>query len=346
MRPTEKPKTKNTKGKQHMLNIPNFTDRCVKAIREKKTVLICGLDPQLRFMPLHLARSAVDKFQRDCQAIGELFFGFNRQIINAVEPFVFAVKPQMAFYEAYGHWGVWAFEQTVAYARDKGLIVIEDGKRGDGGDTADAYAAGHIGEVDFWGNKDNLLDLTHLPSPIRVDCLTVQPGIGEDCVGRFVKAVKQYGTGIFVVTKSSFRPNSQVEQLETTSGLKVWQEIAHMVSKWGEGTEGSEGYRNIGVVMGATFPEDAPAMRKILPNAWFLIPGYSGQGGTADEAVVGINKDGFGGGVNSSRALTYAYLKGQFATTSEDFAKAAGQAAQFSRDELNEALKRAGKFNF
>jgi orotidine-5'-phosphate decarboxylase len=243
----------------------------------------------------------------------------------------------------YGHWGVWAFEQTVAYAHKKGLIVIEDAKRGDGGDTADAYAAGHIGKVDFWGDGD---DLVKQFSPIRVDCMTVQPGIGEDCVGRFVKAVKAYGTGIFVVTKSSFRPNSEVEQLVTKSGQKVWQEIAHMVDKWGQDTEGTHGYRNVGVVMGATFPGDAPEMRKILPNAWFLIPGYGGQGGTADEAVVGINEDGLGGGVNSSRGITYAYLKGDFATSHEDFASAAENAARSSRDELNEALKRAGKLNF
>ncbi|MCX6752121.1 MAG: orotidine-5'-phosphate decarboxylase [Candidatus Nomurabacteria bacterium] len=329
-----------------MINIPNFTDRCIKAIREKQTVLICGLDPQLRFMPPCLIKAAVTRFQRSYRAISELFFSFNRQIIDAVEPFIFAVKPQMAFYEAYGHWGMHAFERTVAYAHSKGLIVIEDAKRGDGGDTADAYASGHIGKVDFFGEGDNLCAFTQQFSPVHVDCLTVQPGIGEDCVGRFVKAVKQHGTGIFVVTKSSFRPNSKVEQLETKAGRKVWEEIASMVSEWGQDTEGKEGYRNVGVVMGATFPGDAPTMRKILPRAWFLIPGYGGQGGTADEAVVGINEDGFGGGVNSSRALIYAFLKGQFVSVPENFANAAEKAARFSRNELNDALRRANKFNY
>src|SRR3989344_47262 len=98
-----------------MLTTPNFTDRCVQAIREKLTILICGLDPQLRFMPKHLVLEMVEKYGRTMEAVGRLFFEFNRQAIDRVHPHCFAVKPQMAFYEAYGMWGVWAFTQTVAY---------------------------------------------------------------------------------------------------------------------------------------------------------------------------------------------------------------------------------------
>ncbi|MFA6601605.1 MAG: orotidine-5'-phosphate decarboxylase, partial [Candidatus Paceibacterota bacterium] len=296
-----------------MLTIPNFTDRCSAAITEKGTILICGLDPQLRYMPAHLVRMMADKYGRSLEAIGRMFYEFNKQIIDAVEGYVFAVKPQMAFYEAYGVWGIWAFQKTVDYARKKGLIVIEDAKRGDGGDTAVLYAAGHIGEVDFFGNEKDPTVLKTRKSPIRVDCITVQPGIGSACILPFAAAIKQHGTGIFVVDKSSFDPNSEVEQLVTVNGIPVWRETARLVRVWQAGTEGSlYGYFNMGVVMGATFPNDAVEMREELPMAWFLIPGYGGQGGTAAGAVVGINKDGLGGGVNNSRGIIFAFRKGQF----------------------------------
>ena len=315
-----------------------FTDRMIEAIKEKKSILNVGLDPQLRFMPTHLVTWAFDTYGRSCEGIGHLFERFNRETIDAVLPFVVLVKPQMAFYEAYGQWGVWAFEETVRYAKSKGLLVITDAKRGDGGDTAQAYADGHLGEVPIFGGT--------VESPIRVDALTIHAWIGSSCINPFLAAVKKYGTGVFVVDKTSFDPNSEVEQTITQSGLPNWQELAKMVQKWGEGTEGKSGYRNFGVVMGATYPEDAEVMRQILPNAWLLIPGYGAQGGGADGAVVGFNKDGFGGIVNSSRGIIAAWQKGQFQCEPEKFAEVAAKAAEFARDDLNAALKRAGKINW
>jgi len=149
-----------------------------------------------------------------------------------------------------------------------------------------------------------------------------------------------------VVDKTSFRPESVIQQKKTEDGITNWEELAHRVFEWGYGTEGKYCYRNLGVVMGATYPEEAEIMRRILPDAWFLIPGYGAQGGGADGAVVGFNKDGYGGVVNSSRAITYAYAKGQFQCEPKNFAKAAAKAAEFARDDLNLALRVAGKLNW
>jgi orotidine-5'-phosphate decarboxylase len=168
--------------------------------------------------------------------------------------------------------------------------------------------------------------------------VTVSPPIGDDCVTRFVQRVKNHGTGIFVVDKTSFKPNSRVEQLETKSGLKVWQEIAGMVDEWGADTTGESGYRSVGVVLGATYPEDAPWMRNRLPNSWFLVPGYGGQGGTAEQAVAAVNPDGLGCIVNSSRGITYAYRSERYRCASEDYATAAAHAARDARDELMKAI--------
>lgn len=312
-----------------------FTDRLIEKIRAKRSILNVGLDPQLRFMPPHLIDWALAHYDRTFEGMGQLFFRFNQEIIDVIRPFAVSVKPQIAFYEAYGYWGIWALEKTIQHAQSQGLLVITDAKRGDGGDTAKAYADGHLGKVPFFDGA--------IESPLRADALTVHAWIGRSCIDPFVAAVKEHGTGVFVVDKTSFAPNSEVEQTITQSGLPNWQVLARMVEEWGRGTEGKYGYRDLGVVMGATYPEDAQVMRAILPVAWFLIPGYGEQGGGSDGAVVGINKDGLGGIVNSSRAIIAAYLKGQFQTVSVDFARAAAKAAQAARDDLNAALKRAGK---
>lgn len=326
-----------------------FVDRLCAEIVQKKSVLCCGLDPQLRYMPPYLIRRAVQNFgvrgPNDFVALGWLFTEFNKLIIDAVYDIVVCVKPQLAFYEDYGSVGFKALEDTIAYARSKGLLVIADAKRGDGGDTADAYADGYLGRVPFFGSEDPTI-LTRTVSPIRVDCMTVHGYIGEDCVGRFIRAVKEENTGIFVVDKTSFKPNSAVEQLMTTSGRPVWQELANMVNKWGEGTEGDYGLRNVGVVMGATYPDDAPKMRVFLPNSIILIPGFGGQGATADDAVAGIREDGLGGIVNNSRNLIYAWQnkKGKFQCAPEEFAMATRLQAIEDRAQLLSALKKANKW--
>jgi len=332
-----------------------FADRLCKAIIEKKSVLCCGLDPQIRYMPPPLVRRAIENHGRTFEAVGWLFTMFNRAIIDAVADIVPVVKPQLAFYEAYGPAGLAAFADTVAYAKNMGLLVVADAKRGDGGDTADAYADTYLGQVPFFGEGDDPMALTTRWSQLRVDCMTVHGYIGEDCVMRFInRGVKLHGTGIFVVTKTSFKPNSRLEQLETSPGneeqgvepTKVWQELAKMVSEWGAGTEGACGLRNVGVVMGATYPTDAPKMREILPNSIFLIPGFGGQGATADDAVTGIRPDGLGGIVNDSRRLLYAWQdkKGAHQCAPEKYADAARLTAIDGRDALMAALKKANKW--
>ncbi len=326
----------------------SFADRLCRAEREKKSVLCGGLDPQIRYMPLHLIRRAVEMYGRTYKAVGWLFAEFNFKMIDAFSDIVACVKPNIAFYLEYGSEGLTAYERTLEYARNKDLIVIGDAKPGDGGDTADAYADGYIGKVPFFGPIDDVMNLSRCNSTVHADCVTVNGYIGEDCIGRFVKVSKEHGTGIFVVGKTSFKPRSEIEMLVTIDDKFVWEEMAEMVGHLGEGTEGACGLRNVGVVMGATYPSEAIKMREILPNAIFLIPGFGGQGAGADDAVVGIRKDGLGGIVNNSRNLIYAWQnkKGNHQCEPENFAHAARLQAIDDRDALNEALKRAGKYPF
>ena len=320
-----------------------FVDNLQAAMQAKKSVLCVGLDPQLRFMPPHLIEEMVTRYGKSWKALGAIYLAFNKAIIDAVAKYAPVVKPQAAFYEA-SHY-IWkALGQTIDYAHSKGLLVIKDAKRKDGSDTAEMYAQTHIGEVPFFDGRTK-------QSQVRTDAVTIDGYIGEDSVMRYVRQIKKYGTCAFVVDKTSFKPNSVIEQLVTDNGLTVWERLAHYVASWGEGTEGENGYRNLGVVMGATYEKDAPKMRAILPKAIMLVPGYSakgseGQGGGPDGAIVPFNDDGFGAVVNSSRGIIAAWQTGMFACDPKDFAKAAALAAEFSRDDLNEALKRAGKYPF
>ena len=326
-----------------------FVDRLVNEMREKQSVLCVGLDPQVRYIPESILKQGYEEAESDDgrEGAARAISTFNQKIIKAVKPYVTVVKPQMAFYEAYGYWGVWAFEKTVKFAKKQGLLVLEDAKRCDGGDTAQAYAEGHLGKVGVWDNYSEKARVLHTLPSFDVDAMTVIPYIGTSCVSPFVDTVKEYDKGIFIVDKTSFTPNSEIEQLQTISGLKVWQETALLVKKWSQGCEGGYG-NNIGVVMGATYPEDAPKMREILPDCFFLVPGYSlpeglGQGGDADGAIKGVREDGYGVIVNMSRGAIYAYRKGPFKCDPLDFVEATAKAAEFARNDLNAALKRAGK---
>ena len=333
-----------------MISIPNFADKLCAQVKQKKSILCVGLDPQPRYMPLHLIREAVRLYgNNSSMAMGQIFWDFNKAIIDAVKDFAVCVKPNLAFYLKYGAPGLNAFEQTVAYAQENNLLVIGDAKCGDGGDTAEAYADGFLGETSFFSVAANdVAMMTPGVSSIRVDCLTVNGWIGEACLSPFIQRVREFGTGIFVVAKTSFRPPSAVEELITMSGRPVWQELAGLVGRLGDGTEGACGLRSVGVVMGATYPEDALVMGRLLPNSIFLFPGFGGQGATADDAVVGIRPDGLGGIVNNSRNLIYAWQnqKGKYMCASEGFANAARLQAIDDREELALACKRANKWPF
>lgn len=323
-----------------------FVDKLVAEIQKKESILCLGLDPQLKYLPPHILDRGYEEarhpfeFEPEARSIVIYF----EEIIKAVAPYVVAAKPQMAFYEHYGHWGVWAFEKVVKACKENDLLVIEDAKRCDGGDTAVAYAQGHLGTVDTWDPQKR--EFFKELSIFDVDAMTVVPWTGTSGLSPFLEIVKKSGKGVFVVDKTSFKPNSEIEQLVTTSGRKVWEETALLVKQWSQGCEGECGLNNVGVVMGATYPEDALKMREYLPDCFFLVPGYGAQGGEADGAVRGIRPDGLGVIVNSSRGIDYAYhpkFGGPFQCDPKEFAEAARKAAEFARDDLNEALKRAGK---
>jgi orotidine-5'-phosphate decarboxylase len=314
----------------------NIADRLLAKIREKHNPCIVGLDPVIELIPDCIKKGRKDQ-KGSFEAERDTIIEFNKRIINAVADIVPAVKPQVAFYEKYGSKGLEAFEETVRYARRKDLIVIEDAKRNDIGSTAEAYADGHLGRVPT-------IDGTLLPS-LDADMITVSPYLGSDGIKPFVEVSKKYGKGIFVLVKTSNPSSAELQDRLIEGEGPLYEVVARFVSLVGKELIGTRGYSSIGAVVGATYPEEALRLRKIMPESIFLVPGYGVQGGKAEDVIPCFNDDGYGAVVNSSRGIVYAYSMEPYKSSfePEEFHLASRQAAIDMRDSVVDALEKAGK---
>lgn len=276
----------------------NAVDRLIEKTLEKKNPAVIGLDPDIEKIPA--CYKAVKNQDSSFAAVAEAILNFNIDVIDSVAPFVPAIKPQMAFYEKYGSWGVRAFEKTVVYAKDKGLVVIEDAKRNDIGNTARAYADGHLGEV-------ALIDGTSAAS-LDADFLTVTPYLGSESLQPFIDNCVRYEKGIFVLVKTSNSSAGELQDAVTAKGRTVSLSVADFVAEKALLCVGDYGYSSIGAVVGATYPEEAAVLRKAMPKSYFLVPGYGAQGGRACDVLPSFNQDGLGAVVNSSRGILYSHM--------------------------------------
>ncbi|MEK7528612.1 MAG: orotidine-5'-phosphate decarboxylase [Patescibacteria group bacterium] len=310
-----------------MSTTKHFADRLVEAIHAKGNAICVGLDPRLAQIPEYICKEAVEKKGRSHEAAAEAIVTFNKGIIDAVHDLVPVVKPQIAFYEQYGFYGVWAFEETCRYAQEKGLLVIADAKRNDIGSTAESYADGFLGEVDMFGEKTITFD---------VDALTVTPYLGYDGIKPFIEVGRKYGKGIFVLVKTSNPSSGDLQdQKVIEKNMTVYELMAQFVESWGADDIGVCGYSCVGAVVGATYPQEARRLRELMPHAFFLVPGYGAQGGGAADVKPCFDKDGLGAIVNSSRGIIFAYEKSK-KFSPENYADAARAAVQDMAKDLKE----------
>lgn len=285
-------------------------DNLIEKIKETKNPTVVGLDPTIDFIPQYI--------KNNHKSVPSMFLEFNKCIIDEIYDIVPAVKPQIAMYEQYGIEGINAYLKTIEYAKQKGLIVIGDIKRGDISSTAKCYSKGHLSHKQC--------------SP---DFITVNPYMGYDSVSPFQDEMTEFDKGLFLLVKTS-NPNSfEIQNLELKDGRLVYEEVARLTSKWGEKYIGSYGYSSIGAVVGATHKKELEHIRKIIPNVFFLVPGYGAQGGTADDIACCFDKDGLGAIVNSSRGIIAAYKNDKYKNFGEqNFAKASRQSAIDMRDDI------------
>lgn len=306
----------------------NAIDNLIEKIKQTNNPTVMGLDPRYEMIPECVRKKYDTNLEGACSAILE----YNKALIDATYDIVPAVKPQIAFYEMFGIEGIRVFNETCKYAKEKGMVVIVDAKRGDIGSTAQGYSNAFLGKTPIGEQEIEIFN---------VDFLTVNPYMGTDCVKPFVDDCKKYNKGIFVLVKTSNKSSGDVQDLVLQNGKTIYETIAELVNVWGEDLVGENEYSSIGAVVGATYPAQLEELRKVMPKAYFLIPGYGAQGGKVEDIALGFDSKGLGGVVNASRSLMCAYKsilwKDKFAE--EDYAKATRAEALRMKEELNTGIK-------
>lgn len=274
-------------------------DRLIEAIVRTQNPTVAGLDPKLDYVPEYIKEKAFNKYGETLKGAAKAILEYNKGLIDALCEIVPAIKPQAAYYEMYGTAGMKTLYKTQEYAKSKGMIVITDGKRNDIGTTMEAYAAAHLGKVKI-GSEEI--------APFPGDALTVNGYLGSDGINPLIKVCKENDKGIFVLVKTSNPSSGELQDL-LIDGKPVYEHMGAMCEKWGEELPGKYGYSGVGAVVGATYPEQIEALRKLLPHTFFLIPGYGAQGGGAKDIAAAFDENGLGGIVNSSRGIMCAYKK-------------------------------------
>ncbi|MFH0910287.1 MAG: orotidine-5'-phosphate decarboxylase [Planctomycetota bacterium] len=301
----------------------SFADALCEAVQRLRSATCVGIDPRADRLPAALRISTKDGPEARAAAVE----AFARGVVEAVADLVPAVKVNIAFFEALGPQGLLAYREVTLQARELGLLVIGDGKRGDIGSTAEAYAAGHLAEP------------RHPAALGAHDAVTVNPYLGADGVLPFIEAARANGQGVFVLVKTSNPSSAEIQELALREGGTVAERVASLVNDWGAALVGASGLSSVGAVVGATHRQDLARLRALMPRAPFLLPGFGAQGASAEDVTDAFLPGGLGGLVNASRSIVYAYEK----EGTDDFAGAARSAAKSMNAAMRLALERAGK---
>lgn len=301
----------------------NIIDQLIEKIKIMKNPTVIGLDPRYEMLP----KCVKDKYPKTLEGVGQAIIEYNKALIDAIYDIIPAIKPQIAFYEMYGIPGMQAFKVTCEYAKQKGMFVIADIKRGDIGSTAQGYSNAYLGKTKIEENEQSLYD---------IDFITVNPYMGTDCVKPFIDDCKKYNKGLFILVKTSNPSSGELQDVKLENGEEVYTRVAKYVEKWGEELRGEYKYSSISAVVGATYPEQLKQLRQIAPHTYFLIPGYGAQGGKAEDIALGFDENGLGGIVNASRSLMCAYKSEMWKDKFEekDYAKATRAEAIRMKEEL------------
>jgi len=306
---------------------PSFATRLNDAIVQTGTVLCVGIDPHRDIMPPVFGGAGQNLASG--QALAHLR-DFSKTVLAAAIGRVPAIKPQAALFEAYGPGGMEILADLGRTARKAGLLVIMDAKRGDIGSTARAYAAGWLGAEAAFAS----------------DALTINPYLGMDSLEPFFTRAAETASGVFVLVRTSNKGSADIQQQlisgKNTPDMPLYAHIARRLSPYIEAaTDPVSGLSDIGIVAGATGPEEAKKLRALLPTAPFLIPGYGTQGASAKEACAGLIRHRMGhrtgGLVNASRAITHNSAV-QDAKTAKQVEQAMIAAIELARGELGGIL--------
>lgn len=267
----------------------SFADRLLDAVIARDAPCVVGLDPVLEYIPDSFLRACGLSREGELEERARIIEAYSLLTLEAVHELVPAVKPQMAYFELYGSYGMRALERCIETARAMGLLVLLDGKRGDIGSTSKAYADAYLAR-----------------SPARaweVDALTIAPYMGEDSLAPFVEVAGANDKGLFVLVRTSNKGADATQLPRTEDGRALYEVVADLVQALN--APGAHGYGSVGAVVGATQAEAAGKLRARMPHTLFLVPGYGAQGGSLDTVRACFDAQGRGALVNSARAVMF-----------------------------------------
>lgn len=309
--------------------IVNFADQITDEMKRKKSRVIVGLDPIRKHAPEMLNEAEIATLGLGTRDIGAgrqwAMREFCERIIEATQDVAVGYKVQLAYFERYGSAGMHLLERLLAEHEEK--LFILDGKRGDIGSTSEAYADAYFYD---YGEEER--------SPLLCDAITLNAYMGYDAVRPFAEHLAQ-DKGVFVLVKTSNPSSADFQDLDI-NGQPAYVQMAKLVKEWGGDYIGNCGYSALGMVVGATFPEAAMAVRRAAPQALFLVPGFGVQGGKPQDAGAFCGQDGAGALFNFGRSVIYAYKFGPFAEEHDEsnYATAARVAAEYYRATLNDVI--------
>ena len=293
-------------------------------IRAKKNPTVAGLDARVEYVPPFILNKYISQYGENLESAALAVKEFNCGLIDTLADVVPAVKPQSAYFEMLGWRGMKALEEIISYAKNKGLFVIADVKRGDIGTTATAYSEAWLGKTQVGGTPCSVFD---------ADCVTLNGYMGSDAIKPFLKDCTEREKCAFVLAKTSNPSSSELQDIVAGDRL-VYTVMGDLIQRWSQGTGGRYGYQALGAVVGATHPSVLKELRYRLDKIFFLVPGYGAQGGTAADVRYAFDELGRGAIVNASRSIMCAWQKTD--RDGADYQEAARIAAEKMRDEIKQ----------
>jgi orotidine-5'-phosphate decarboxylase len=313
-----------------MAALPHFADRLLDACASKGAPICVGIDPILELMPPAVSARTADANDPRLQV--DAIFDFTLRVLNVVAPLVPVVKFQSAFFEKYYAEGIEAYYSLIGEARELGLLVIGDVKRGDIGSTSAAYAEAHLADPPAARDEDETL--------AAPDAITISPICGLDSLEPFIASVRQSGKGLFVLVRTSNPGSTALQDLPLVDGRTWSQALADQLAPLAADPTllGTSGFSNLGAVVGATQATTMAGLRQRLPQSIFLLPGYGTQGASAEMTQAAF-VDGRGAIVSASRSILYAHRDPRYAElAAKSWESAVERATQDMRDALRHAL--------
>ena len=277
--------------------LPRLGDRIAERVAERRSQIVLGIDPDpARLWPAARSAATPDRTDPLTQA-GRAVAAHCRLLLDAAGPECVAVKFQVACFERIGAPGWAALTEAVAEARDRGLLVIADAKRGDIDISARAY-----GQAFFGGCESPFGALPGL----GVDLLTASPLLGRDSLEALLAEARAGNGGLFVLVRTSNPGAGDVQDRALADGGTVSDALAGLVSELGHPGLGAGGLTDVGAVVGATAPEHLERLRRSMPDAVLLLPGIGAQGATGEGLEAAFAPGPAGGLISASRAIVYA----------------------------------------